>query len=191
MKEKRPALTLDRLKELLAQGKTDAEITAIVGCSVDAPGKLRRRHGLPINPAPKTYHGGGRRQTYDREEIKAMLKQKYTGKQIIEKLGCTHGPITAARRELGISIPHPAKKLKPFNERLADARKMIAEEASFAEITRTTHVNGRRLRKEFPGHQWSASQAGRHGMMIRYGEKTIEEAWGSGSKRLTNPPGTR
>ncbi len=177
---------IEELKALHKAGHPDGTIAERLGVSRTAVG--RARNSLHLRPNRITNRGAA---AYDRSRIGEMLRNKMTTEQICEELGCSDSVVSVVRREIGMAKPHPLVKLAPFEERLEQARYMVeVEGASFAEVHRTTHVNLRRLRRDFPGKQWTAQQAGRHAMMIRYGEREVNDKWvqAGSTTKLTKPP---
>ncbi len=196
MTEVRPArgsrVDVVELTRLVKAGKTDREVSQIMKRSHDTVQKVRRRLGLPVNPDPARRGGGSLRGPYPPEVwagVSELVRLRVDTKTICNKYECTEAFVYRVRKKLGMTKPHPSSLLPPLEERLAMAARMVEEHASFTDISRTAHISRPTLHKLFPGQQWTAEEAGRHAMAIRYAEKRINEVWESGKKtRLTKPP---
>lgn len=98
----------------------------------------------------------------DRAELTKLTADGWTVAQLAEHFDAHPTSISRLRTQLGIS-PKPA--MTP--ERRARIEAMLADEWSFAEISRTEGADPETLRRHFPGQAWTTTQRAAHLATLR------------------------
>lgn len=110
----------------------------------------------------------GRYVSGDRSpEFKEMQRQGLSAAQIADRMGVTQRTVTRWRKNAGLTQPLPENVGRPVaGERLDAAAEMLADGAPYQEVCRTLRMNGRTVRKYFPGISWSKEEAGQFAAQI-------------------------
>lgn len=98
----------------------------------------------------------------DRAELTRLTADGWTIKQLAEHFNAHPTSISRLRTHLGIS-PKPA--MTPERKKAIEA--MLADEWSFAEISRTEGADVKTLSKHFPGQAWTTQQRAAHLSALR------------------------
>jgi len=105
------------------------------------------------------------RRKIDREEVRTLVTQGKTSRQIAEQLGCHEDTIRRIRSEVGLSHPYQGR---PMTEaRMHNIWQMLFDGWSHKEIHASEGVDVTTLRKYFPGTAWTHQQAGEHQAALR------------------------
>ena len=105
------------------------------------------------------------RRKIDREEVRTLVTQGQTSRQIAEHLGCHEDTIRRIRSEVGLSHPYQGR---PMTEaRMHTIWQMLFDGWSHKEIHASEGVDVTTLRKYFPGTAWTHQQAGEHQALLR------------------------
>jgi len=144
-----PKVDPQKLRELIAAGKTRPELAAYFGCSLDAISRARKRAGLP----PDTRHHG-RPAIINRNEVRRLTEAGHTASQIAETLKCSKQGVERVRHELGIKGKY--QQLPPEKRERIEAA--IRDGWSQAEICRTLNVDVETMRRHYPDAKWGPEQ---------------------------------
>lgn len=98
----------------------------------------------------------------ERAELTRLTADGWTVAQLAEHFGAHPTSISRLRGSLGIST-----KPTMTPERRARIEAMLADEWSFAEISRTEGADQATLRKHFPGRAWTEHQRAAHLSTLR------------------------
>lgn len=101
----------------------------------------------------------------DRDQVKTLITQGHTSRQIAERLGCHEDTIRRIRSEIGLSHPYRGRPMS--DTRLHNIWQMLFDGWSHAEIHRTEGADVETLRKYFPGTAWTHREAGEHQAALR------------------------
>lgn len=92
------------------------------------------------------------------EAVVRMTKHGYSAAAIAAHLGTTKRSVQRWRHKAGLS--QPTNNNGPVTqERLAEAKRLLDDGASRAEVQRTLHISQRTMREHFPGCGWSNDDA--------------------------------
>lgn len=115
-----------------------------------------------------------RRDPVDREQVHILTEQGFSAAQIAERLGCAPRAVTRARAALGIQGPHgDLAGARATPERLEQARALIEDGCSQAEVARTLGMSKRTLRRHFPDAQWTSEQVREHQALMGHHAKAL------------------
>lgn len=98
----------------------------------------------------------------DRAQLAKLTADGWTVNQLAKHFGAHPSSISRLRGSLGIST-----KPTMTPERKAAIERMLADEWSFAEISRTEGADQATLRKHFPGRAWTEKQRIAHLSTLR------------------------
>ena len=101
----------------------------------------------------------------DRDEVRDLIGQGFTSRQIAERLGCHEDTIRRIRSEIGLSHPYRGRPMT--DARMKTIWQMLFDGWSHKEIHRTEGIDVETIRKYFPGTTWTHQQAGEHQALLR------------------------
>jgi transposase len=162
----------EKVIDLHAQGKTNAEIAEALGVGVNAVQKwIRNDLGLKPNRVPRTPIVNQERRERKLERIR--LTKYYTrlglsANEIAIHLGVARDTVVGYRRDGGVS-----QTLKPrwSAEEVEQARRLLEDGASYVDVAETLGRSTTYIRHKLPGYGWSAQQAGQMGYLVqKYGK---------------------
>lgn len=130
----------------------DSEIANEVGCESETVGRIRASLGLDaLSKRHKSEHD---------EDLIRMHEQKVPLSRQARTIGESQRFVERARRRLGLKSREARAPITP--ERRAQAEALFDDEQSRAEVSRTTGLSEKWLRKNFPGRAWTQEQIAEH-----------------------------
>lgn len=161
---------------LTLEGKTRHQIAEEMGITPAIVDHSRKRTGV-MSHAPVEARGG-RPRSYtpeDEARVAELTRAGVPAKRIEQLTGVSASLVYKIRKERGYATPRADKFLAPFEERLKQAREMLDDGASFAEVKRTAHVGRDVLRREFPGRSWTREQCVDFAVAVRQANRQMRK----------------
>lgn len=163
----------EEIRQLTRARKTRQEIHEITGWSIRSIDRSREYTQTPSEaPPPKNE----RPKKYDREQLVRLFERNAPNHVITSEMNMPISALWRIRSEMGYAKPNALKSLPPRAERLREAERLVEEGASFAEITRSTHIHPPQLRKLFPGKQWTQEQATELAVAVRQANRKMRKS---------------
>lgn len=158
----RPTIDRDTFKAMHDRGMHRDELAKHYGITPMAVTRIRNQLGLPHDPSRRKPPIPKR---IDRDEVKRLVKQNLTLREIADRLNCNEGSISRIKSQLGISHAYRGRPMT--EQRLHAIWQMLYDGWSHEEIHRTEGANVETIRRHFPGTAWTFKQAGEHQAALR------------------------
>lgn len=94
------------------------------------------------------------------EAIAPLHALGYSAKEIAVRVGCSSRTVTRWRSQAGVAQHLPEGAARPVSAvKLRAAAVLLADGASYAEVSRTVHIAKDTLKRHLPGYTYTAQQS--------------------------------